>query len=184
MNPANYYSLVILPPINVIANVKELKLRLYTESGKGYSSRKSDAHITIQEFYATENQLKKIILKLIKIAREEKSFAALFDEVFCYEQTAFFSPNVNSKNNLEKFIIKLRLEVKGPIKSNAHISIGRELSSEQLEISKNIFSNEKLDFLCDRIALRKYNDKIKQFEVVHIFPFLGEESSEKQLTLW
>ena len=124
-----------------------------------------------------------MILKLIKIAREEKSFAALFDEVFCSEQTVFFTPDHTSEGGFKRLLERIRMQIKGKCKSNAHISIGRKLSKEQIDISKNIFSNEKLDFLCDRIALRKYNDKIKQFEVVQIFPFLGEESSEKQLKL-
>jgi len=184
MNLANYYSLIILPPDEVIALVGKLKLRLHTESGKGYSSRKSMAHITIQEFWATENQLKKIILKLIKIAREEKGFAAVFDEVFCSEQTAFFTPDDISKGGFKRLLERIRTQVKGKCKSNAHISIGRKLSSEQLEISRKIFSTETLEFNCNRIALRKFNDKTKQFEVVQTFSFLGEESSEKQLTLW
>ncbi|MBD8081050.1 2'-5' RNA ligase family protein [Chryseobacterium caseinilyticum] len=184
MNHVNHYSIVILPPDEVNEKVDELKRKLFTESGKEYSSRKSIAHITVQEFWATENKLNKIILKLIKVAREQKCFPAEFDKVICSEQTAFFSPNANSKNDLEKFIKRLRSEVKGHITSNAHISIGRKLSPQQIEISRNIFSNETLNFECNRIALRKLNDTIKQFEVVQIFPFLGKELAEKQLTLW
>jgi ribosomal protein L20 len=123
-------------------------------------------------------------LKCIRVAQEQKNFRAEFDKVICSEQTAFFSPKANSKNDFEKLIRRLRLEVKGLIKSSAYISIGRGLSPQQIEISRNIFSDETLNFDCNRIALRKYNDTIKQFEVVQIFPFLGEEISVKQLTLW
>lgn len=184
MNHVNHYSVVILPPDEIDVKVGKLKMRLFTESGIDYSSRKSMAHITVQEFWATENKLNKIILKLIKIAREQKCFPAEFDKVICSEQTAFFSPEANSKDDLEKLIERLRSEVKGLIKSSAHISIGRGLSPQQIEISRNIFSDETLNFDCNRIALRKYNNTIKQFEVVQIFPFLGEEISVKQLTLW
>ena len=184
MNITGYYSIIILPSVKVNEKVSELKMKLFTKSGKKYSSRKSIAHITVQEFWATENKLEKIILKLVKIAREQKCFPAEFDKVICSEQTAFFSPNAKSKHDLEKLIKRLRLEVKGYIGSNAHISIGRKLSPQQIEISRNIFSNETLNFECNRIALRKLNDTIKQFEVVQIFPFLGKEVAEKQLTLW
>ena len=184
MNITGYYSIIILPSVKVNEKVSELKMKLFTESGKEYSSRKSIAHITVQEFWATENKLEKIILKLVKIAREQKCFPAEFDKVICSEQTAFFSPKANSKDDLVKLIKRLRLEVKGHIDSNAHISIGRKLSPQQIEISRNIFSNETLNFECYRIALRKLNDTRKQFEVVQIFPFLGKEVAEKQLTLW
>lgn len=184
MNHVNKYSVVILPSDKAIGKVDELKMRLHIESNEQYASYRSMAHITVQEFWATENKLNKIILKLIKIAREQKCFPAEFDKVICSEQTAFFSPKANSKDSLEKLIKRLRLEVKGHIISSAHISIGRRLSPQQIEISRNIFSHEKLNFDCNRIALRKLNDKIGQFEIVQIFPFLGEEISEKQLTLW
>ncbi|WDF45582.1 hypothetical protein PQ459_11805 [Chryseobacterium sp. KACC 21268] len=184
MNLASKYSVVILPSFKAIQKVGELKFKLFTKSGKDYSSRKSTAHVTVQEFWATDSQLKKIILKCIRVAQEQKNFRAEFDKVICSEQTVFFSPTANSKNDFKKLIERLRLEVKGLIKSSAHISIGRGLSPQQIEISRNIFSDETLNFDCNRIALRKYNDTIKQFEVVQIFPFLGEEISVKQLTLW
>ncbi|MCD9856014.1 hypothetical protein LUD75_14905 [Epilithonimonas sp. JDS] len=123
-------------------------------------------------------------MKCIRIAREQKIFAAEFDKVICSGQNSFFLPDDKSKVDFERLIKKIRLEVEGHVKSNAHISIGRRLSAQQIEISRKIFSDETLKFDCNRIALRKLNDKIKQFEIVEIFPFLGEELSETQLALW
>jgi hypothetical protein len=59
MNHVNHYSVVILPPDEIDVKVGKLKMRLFTESGIEYSSRKSMAHITVQEFWATDSQLKK-----------------------------------------------------------------------------------------------------------------------------
>ncbi|MNK33535.1 hypothetical protein D3C87_520250 [compost metagenome] len=181
MTIASFYSIVIHPPDEVIEQVRELKVKLYKESGESFSSRKSIAHITVQEFQATEDQLNKIILKLIKITREQEIFKAVFDKVVYSQETALFIPDNNCRDNFKKLLERIRLEIKGGIKSRAHISIGRKLSLEQLEISRKIFSDEVLEFHSNKIALRKFNDKIGQFEILRIFPFLGEASSEEQL---
>ena len=185
MNAVQPYSIVILPSEEIIKFIGNLKLSLYTESEQDYGSRNSMAHITVREFEATDHQLRRTILKLCKIAREQEIFKTKFDQVICSDQSrsAFASPDIDSHQYFKKLMKKIRTEIAGKANSDAHISIGRQLSTEQLEISREIFSNVKLDFQCTRIALRKFNHKMKQFEIVKIFPFLNEPDSEQQLTL-
>lgn len=180
----NLYSVVIHLPENIIHLFREFKNQLYKESGK-YSSCNSVAHITVVEFEATDDQLNKIRLKLIKIANEEKSFDAVFDRVICSEKSlsAFALPDKNSKEDFKKLLKKIRTELKIKGRNDAHISIGRKLSTDKIEISRRLFSNVYFDFHCNMIALRKFDNEIKQFEIVHIFPLSGHGNSEKQLSL-
>lgn len=130
MNVSSIYSIVIHPNNDIIQLFKNLKSQLKIKSGK-YSSCDALAHITITEFEATDEQLRKIILKLIKIASEEKCFDAFFDQIICSEKSSsvFALPNKNSSEYFHKLLKRIRkdLNLIGRSKNAAHISIGRSL---------------------------------------------------------
>ena len=74
----------------------------------------------------------------------------------------------------QKFIYPTKIKSNEP-----HISIGRRIQPENIEIAKNIFSeNPNITFNCNAIALRVFNDDRKQFDIIETFPFLGKELQE------
>ena len=50
--------------------------------------------------------------------------------------------------------------------NNPHVSIGRGLSEKNLQIAKEMIRNINLKFLCDNLAIRKYNPDKQQYEVI------------------
>ena len=55
--------------------------------------------------------------------------------------------------------------------NNPHISVGRKLKPENLEIAKHLFTTINTSFLCDTIVLREHNPIIKQFFITNTFTF-------------
>ena len=66
----------------------------------------------------------------------------------------------------------------------AHISIGRKLHPEDIEIAQDLFEEVSLNFLCEKIAIRKFNDEKGQYEVIYEFCFLGNPPKQGQLSFF
>ena len=176
------YSIIIHPNENIIELFKSYKEILFDTIGD-FGSRNSLPHITILEFDATENELKSVIGKLVKITESEVSFRSVFNQVV-YSTTVLVLPNRNE--HFKKLLDKVRNRIKGEKnKSNAHLTIGRNLKPEQIEKSQNLFPSINFEFECNQLALRKLNPEIKQFEIMHIFPFNGKPNQGRfeQMTL-
>jgi len=54
-----------------------------------------------------------------------------------------------------------------------HMSIARQLTPEQINVAVELFSNRSFDikFICDNLAIRKFNPGIKQYEFYKRFDF-------------
>jgi len=171
------YSVVIAPPQDGIEYVTKLKDELYAEIG-WYNSRNSKAHITICEFTADDDELDKIIENLLEISSYEKPIDLSFNGVDNYPNGAvFLKPNQNTKTPLSELMIRIhkKLNLKNSYKSkDPHISIGRKLNEQNVEVALKMFAEVKLDFECKNLLLRKFNPKKKQYEKFsEEFPFLG-----------
>lgn len=91
----------------------------------------------------------------------------------------FILPNKIGDEIFKKLLTKIRKQIKEDgNKSNAHLTIGRKLKPEQLKKSEDIFHDIKFDFHCNKIALRRLNEDIRQFEIIQIFPFHGKSCKE------
>src|SRR5690606_30747642 len=91
-------------------------------------------------------------------------------------------PNETSREYLKQIMTSVHQKFPYPVKiksNEPHISIGRRIQPEKIEIAKSLF-NEKPDiaFKCNTIALRVFNDERKQFDIIETFDFLGEELQE------
>ena len=171
----HHYSIVIHPHENIIELFKSYKATLFNTIGD-FGSRNSLAHITEQE-------VKFIIEKLTKITQKETSFDSVFDTVICSDisKSIFVLPNKNGNEYFKKLLKNVRQKFNGNKNtSKAHLTIGRKLSHEQIEKSKNLFQNTTFDFHCNQLALRKLNKNIGQFEIIEIFPFLGKPSHHEE----
>lgn len=171
------YSVVIAPPQHGIEYVAKLKDELYAKIG-WYNSRNSKAHITICEFTADEDELANIVEHLKQIVSYEKPIYLSFNGVDRYPNGAvFLNPNENTKMPLSELMIRIhkKLNLKNSYKSkDPHISIGRKLNEENVEVALKMFAKEKLEFECKNLLLRKFNPQKKQYErFSEEFPFLG-----------
>lgn len=178
----NCYSVVIQPDDPDIIRFKFYKDKLSNTIGN-YGSRNSMAHITILEFDATEKELFSIVGKLNKIAREEMPFDAIFDQVV-YSKTLLVLPDKDVDERFKKLLQKVRARIRGKNNnSSAHISIGRELTPEQIENSQNLFPDFHFNFHCDQLALRKRNGKVGQYDIVQTFLLSGVATKEESIQL-
>ena len=176
------YSIVIHPNNSVIEEVRQMKKLLASEI-KWYPSKNSLAHITINEFIRDEIELERIKDKLIKIVTYLKPQEVHFDGFDNFPNGAFYlKPNETSRHYLEEImnsVNKKFFNAKRAKRYEPHISIGRQISIENLEKAYRLFSKiPSISFTCDTIALRCFNNRRGQFDVLATFPFLGQESQD------
>ncbi|MFV8343538.1 2'-5' RNA ligase family protein [Flavobacterium sp. XS2P39] len=168
------YSVAIYPPDAISLLVKSMKEQLATEVG-WFHSKNSVGHITICEFKATDSEIESIKKQLDKLCANLNSVKVTLNHFGTYPNGAFFiSPDAASKDNLIPIMqhIQRSLCIQNMKKSDdPHVSIARRLTPENLEKAKALFTTIAIDFLCDSIVLRKFNENIKQFDVIDTFKF-------------
>lgn len=177
------YSIVIQPSPKVIVEVKQMKEVLATKIG-WYNSKNSLAHITVNEFEVSETELENVKKQITSITNFLHSNEVKFDSFNSFPNGAFFlAPDEESKAYLKEIMQKIHqsFKYKTAIKSTEpHISIGRRLSPENLSIAFSMLDRPEISFLCDRLALRVFNEQRKQFDVVEEFVFKGKERDDIQ----
>ena len=176
------YSIVIQPSETMIEEVKQMKELLASKIG-WFNSKNSLAHITVNEFERNEKELETIKTKLTEITKYFKPQEVLFTNFDTFPNGAFFlAPNEESKQYLKQIMTSVHQKFPYPVKiksNEPHISIGRRIQPEKIEIAKSLFSkNTTISFTCNKLALRVFNDDRKQFDIIETFPFLAEESQE------
>lgn len=168
------YSVVIHPSKEIIADIKTMKEDLASKIG-WYNSKNSVAHITICEFKIDDSQIDKFKQKLFKVCDTFTPFLVDLDHFGSYDSGAFFiGPSQDSKQNLKPIMKKTQdtMQLSNLKKSSdPHISIGRKLTPESIEIANNLFTTISMSFLCDTIILRELDPVKKQFFVMDTFAF-------------
>src|SRR6478609_9179834 len=168
------YSLVIHPPEEILALVKSMKYQLATEVG-WYNSKNSVGHITICEFKATETAIETIKKQISKLCDLLVPVAVHLNEFGSFPNGAFFiAPDNDSKKDLKRIMSHFNksIQVADMKKSdNPHLSIARRLSPENLLKANQLFTEIDLNFVCDNVILRQFDDKVKQFFVIDTFRF-------------
>lgn len=168
------YSVAIYPSPEVIDLVKSMKESLAKEVG-WFHSKNSVAHITICLFQSDVQDLDLIKSKLQEICNTLKPFLVCFDSFGTYANGAFFvAPAEDSKNKLTT-LMKSVLEALSFIEMNAneepHISIARQLKPDQLRKAIQLFTLTELNFVCNSIVLREFDNNLKQYFVNEEFNF-------------
>ncbi|HSD05809.1 2'-5' RNA ligase family protein [Flavobacterium sp.] len=170
----NLYSLVIHPPVEILALVKSMKEQLATEVG-WFNSKNSVGHITICEFTATETNLESIKKHIIKLCDSLIPVDVHLNKFGSFPNGAFFiAPDTVSKKDLKHIMKRFNstLQLQNMKKSdNPHLSIARRLNPENLLKVNQLFTKIDLHFVCDGVVLRKFDQNIKQFFVTDTFPF-------------
>lgn len=176
------YSIAFIPPSEIIELVDSIKGELFDKI-RWFNSRSSKAHITVCEFYATEEQLKKVILKIQEIADSIKPVEVVFDHFDSFANGAFFiGADDNSKKELSK-IMKAFHEAVKPIRqatkvSNPHMSIGRQIKEDKLKIAFETFKEINISFRCESVSIRVFNEDRRQYDIKSSYPFNGNLSTE------
>jgi 2'-5' RNA ligase len=159
------YSLVIFPTLEQKDLVKSLKKSLKTEIG-WFGSSNSEAHITIinlESELALElyiNQIKEFCKTIIP----QKVKFTHFD--FFHHHTFFISPDDASLIYLNSLISELHQYIGFEVKNvHAHMTIARGLDAERMKNAQNQFIDTEinLEFVCDCIYVRRFNDKTNQY---------------------
>lgn len=169
------YSVVFYPSHNVIDAVKTLK-NLLKSKISWYNSCNSEAHITICEFTIADSELYIYRQKLLKVCDSFSPFTVCLNHFSYYENSGafFIGPDQDSKNVMKPVMKKVQQSLK-PLQlkksDDPHVSIGRKLSSENLQIASGLFTFIDIDFVCDSIVLRELDPVKKQFFVLETFKF-------------
>ncbi|WP_428225233.1 2'-5' RNA ligase family protein [Flavobacterium sp.] len=182
------YSVIIQPSPEVIQEVKKMKDVLFTEIG-WYNSRNSLAHITLNEFECSNDQIEKIKEQLSKIVLPFQTQEVVFDHFDHFANGAFFlAPNADSKQYFKTIMQEFhkKFNFKTTLKSTEpHLSIGRRITTENIQKTYNCFSNKpQIRFNCDRLALRIFNTQRKQFDTIDEFLFGNTIQENPQLCLF
>ncbi|MFC7772460.1 2'-5' RNA ligase family protein [Flavobacterium sp. GCM10027622] len=177
------YSIVLHPSPEIISTVQQMKEQLAATIG-WYNSKNSVAHITLNEFELPVTEFNAIQNHLSSICRYLTAIPTHFDRFDTFPNGAFFlAPHDSCKEGLKTIMKEFHQEFryKTEIKSSEpHISIGRRLSPEQIAKAYALFAPPSLTFLCDRIALRRFNPDRKQFDCIAEFVFGGEQKEAIQ----
>lgn len=182
------YSLLVHPSADIIDHIAALKAKLTAKIWK-YASRDSIAHVTILNFVATHKELM-IIEKNIEIfCNSQKRQKVVFDRLIYSKKsrTIFVNPAESSTIYLKNLFNDFRKRLKTRYTKSggeAHISIGRELTSAQIDLAENLCDHFSLKFNCDTVAIRKFNKAAGQFEVIKTFKFLENPLIDSQYSLF
>lgn len=169
------YSIALSPSEAIISEVTEMKEKLNTKIG-WFNSKNSGAHITINQFLASEAELETVKTELMAICDTLQPIEVTFNEFGTYPSNGafFIAPDAASTASLKILMKQIHesLQVDTEFKNNEpHMSIARRLTPEKLEIAKGLFPSVNLKYWCDSVVIRKFNDAKKQFDIVVEFKF-------------
>ncbi|RTY90621.1 2'-5' RNA ligase family protein [Flavobacterium sp. GT3R68] len=169
------YSIAISPSQDIISEVKEMKEKLNSEVG-WFNSIHSWAHISINQFLASEAELETVKTELMAICDPLQPFEVTFNDFGTYPKNGafFIAPDAASTASLKILMNQIHdsLQVDTEFKNNEpHISIARRLTPEKLESAKRLFPTVNLHYWCDSVVIRKFSSEKKQFDIVVEFKF-------------
>lgn len=179
------YSIAFIPPPEIIELLDSMKEELFYKA-KWFHSRNSKAHITIAEFLATEEQLKKVISKIQETADSLSPFDVAFDHFDFFPNGAFYvAPDAASKDKLAALMKRFHQAIKtiSPANriaksDNPHLTIGRQLDELQLKTAKEIFQEIRFSYQCKSVSIRVFNENRRQYDISESYPFNGNPSEE------
>jgi 2'-5' RNA ligase len=182
------YSLAIMPNAAILQDVAEMKRQYRTATGKSYGSANAEAHISLDGFEASEDDYPYILAEYRRIVSELDPFDIFFFgfedfdrgnfSAFYIKPTEESSAAIRKRTELvmqrfDKKIKKQYMQKWADESKNPHMSIGRRLSREWIALAYSIFTKYEASFHCNAFAIRKYNEKRRQYDVVDLLPLQG-----------
>lgn len=169
------YWIGICPPNVVVDYVAGLKLEL-KEKTDWYHSVNSKAHITFFEFVHSGVKLEAMEKYLVEFSSHLSAFEVHLNRIDPYQKAFCLFSDETSKKIL--IPIMKQFQKGKPFQpdgksTDPHMSIGRQLTPEQINVAIELFSNRNFDikFICDNLTIRKFNPEIGQYEFYKRFDF-------------
>lgn len=169
------YSIALSPSEAIICEVREMKEKLSSAIG-WFNSKNSLAHITINEFMASDAELDTVKMELMAICDTLQPIAVTFNNFGNYPNSGafFIAPDTVSAASLKTVMQQINdsLRVNTKFKNNEpHMSIARRLTPEKIAVAQGLFPSVVMKYCCDSVAIRKFDEERKQFDIIAVFKF-------------
>lgn len=193
------FSLAIMPPPDIHEQVKGFKQLFREATGKSYGSANADGHISLDGFDAAEADYPLILAEYKRLVSPLTPFRLDFSGFADFDRrnfSAFYiKPTQEScdairertqaiMKGFDKKFKKQHMQKWADESKNPHMSIGRRLTREWIALAHSIFTEYEAGFLCESFAIRKYNEKRRQYEVIDTIPLSGKSSVGEQISLF
>lgn len=170
------YSFAICPPAETVEWGRAQKDLLAARIG-WYPSRNSEVHLTINVIMVDEEEL----LLWKKYVREfcgmQTPFEIVLNGTDSYPNGAFYiTPDETSAQALVEMMKRFHRNApftNAKRSEDPHLSIARQLKPERLIVARELWEGTQINehFLCDNIALRKFDTRKKQYSIEERFYF-------------
>lgn len=185
------YSLAIRPSDEIVFKVRQVKSLLRKESHASFRSQNSEAHISIFEYEAGDKQGRIIANTFLRMVQSLRPFAINYKGFNHFQNgdhyTFYIQLNALASNIIREYASIIKKECQFSLKNRCsipHMSIGRHLNKNQLNIAYELFEPfEQTDF-CNSFVLRKFNPLRKQYDIIANMPLLGTDNPKGQLNLF
>lgn len=193
------FSLAIMPPPPIAEDVRGFKRDYRDAIGKSYGSANADGHISLDGFDAAEADYPLILAEYKKLITPLTPFQLNFSGFGDFDRANFSAFYIRPTEascdairertqaimkGFDKKLKKQYMQKWADESKNPHMSIGRRLTREWIVLAYTIFTEYEAGFLCDTFAIRKYNEKRRQYEVIDTIPLLGQRTVGEQISLF
>lgn len=193
------YSLAIMPSPAIHEEVVGFKQTFRNAIGKSYGSANADGHISLDGFDAAEADYPLILAEYTRLISPLTPFQLNFSGFADFDRANFsafyIKPTEDSCDGIrertqaimkgfDKKFKKQYMQKWADESKNPHMSIGRRLTREWIALAYSLFTEYDAGFLCDSFAIRKYNEKRRQYEVIDTIPLLGRSAIGEQISLF
>jgi 2'-5' RNA ligase len=174
-NPDKKYWVGICPPEETVEEVAALKQELKQQIG-WYASVNSKAHITFCEFFDGMGKLEAMESYLTQLCGSLQSFPVCLTHAQQLHKAYCLYPDENSKDQLIQLMRNFHSSKPFATETKSihpHLSIGRQLDEEQLNVADALFRERFFDieFVCSALTIRKFNPVKGQYDVYRQFGF-------------
>lgn len=168
------YTVVVSPPIPVIDAIAAMKEQLKERIGR-YPSCNSQAHITFNLFTGGGETLQKWEDYLAAFTAQCSPMSLNFNHTGTFENGAFFlAPDEASQAKLVNMMKEFHRSAPAnhfAKSTTPHISIGRQLSRQQLDIARELIQDVSVSFMCKDLVIRVFNPQRGQYDIYKRFTF-------------
>ncbi|MDR6806082.1 2'-5' RNA ligase [Dyadobacter sp. BE34] len=193
------YSLAIMPAPPIAEEVRGFKSDYRSAIGKSYGSANADGHISLDGFDAAEADYPLILAEYTRLVSQLTPFHLNFSGFGDFDRANFsafyIKPTDESSNAIrertqtimkgfDKKFKKQYMQKWADESKNPHMSIGRRLTREWIALAYSLFTEYEAGFLCESFAIRKYNEKRRQYDVIDTIPLLGQNGAGEQISLF
>lgn len=193
------YSLAIMPSPSIAEVVRGFKTDYREAIGKSYGSANADGHISLDGFDAAEVDYPLILAEYTRLISPLTPFELNFSGFADFDRANFsafyIKPTEDSCNSIrertqaimkgfDKKFKKQYMQKWADESKNPHMTIGRRLTREWVALAYSLFTEYEAGFLCESFAIRKYNEKRRQYEVIDRIPLLGKNVLGEQISLF